>query len=171
VQARGGAVIDSNDAARSRAAVGRLGAILRAGGASVQSVKIPGTEAAVAIHLSGLPAELDVAAGRASNGRAKFVIGLGEQSIETALKPSSALSGAAAFGTASATLGQGFAPSAIVDFPTLLGLFEGVGLSEDPSVAPFVPYLRSLTTLSAGQRNLGNGIARLRIVVGLQSAG
>jgi len=89
----------------------------------------------------------------------------------TALKPSSALSGAAAFGTASATLGQGFAPSAIVDFPTLLGLFEGVGLSEDPSVAPFVPYLRSLTTLSAGQRNLGNGIARLRIVVGLQSAG
>jgi hypothetical protein len=171
LELRGGAVIDSNDAARSRAAVGRLGAILRAGGASVQSAKIPGTEAAVAVHLSGLPAELDVAAGRASNGRAKFVIGLGEQSIETALKPSSALSAATPLGTASAALGQGFAPSAIVDFPTLLGLFEGVGLSEDPSVAPFVPYLRSLTTLSAGERNLGNGIARLRIVVGLQNAG
>jgi hypothetical protein len=171
LELRGGAVIDSNDAARSRAAVGRLGAILRGGGASVQSTKIPGTEAAVAVHLSGLPAELDVAAGRASNGRAKFVIGLGEQSIETALKPSSALSAAAPFGTASAALGQGFAPSAIVDFPTLLGLFEGVGLSEDPSVAPFVPYLRSLTTLSAGERNLGNGIERLRIVVGLQNAG
>jgi hypothetical protein len=169
LELRGGAVIDSNDATRSRAAVGRLGAILRAGGASVQSTKIPGTEAAVAVHLSGLPAELDVAAGRSSNGRTKFVIGLGEQSIETALKPSSALSAAAPFGTASAALGQGFAPSAIVDFPTLLGLFEGVGLSEDPSVAPFVPYLRSLTTLSAGERNLGNGIARLRIVIGLQS--
>jgi hypothetical protein len=164
-------VIDSTDAARSRAAVDLLGAILRRGGASVQSVKIPGTEAAVAVHLSGLPAELDVAAGKASNGRAKFVIGLGEQSIEAALKPSSTLSGATPFGTASATLGQGYAPTAIVDFPTLLGLFEGVGLSEDPSVAPFVPYLRSLTTLSVGQRDLGNGIARLRIVVGLQSSG
>lgn len=171
LELRGGAVIDSNDAARSRAAVGLLGAILRHGGASVQTTKIPGTEAAVAVHVSGLPAELDVAAGRSSSGRAKFVIGLGEQSIETALKPSSTLSGAAPFGTASAALGQGFAPSAIVDFPTLLGLFEGVGLSEDPSVAPFVPYLRSLTTLSVGERSLGNGIARLRVVVGLQSAG
>jgi hypothetical protein len=171
LELRGGAVIDSTDAARSRAAVDLLGAILRRGGASVQSVKIPGTEAAVAVHLSGLPAELDVAAGKASNGRAKFVIGLGEQSIDAALKPSSTLSGATPFGAASATLGQGYAPSAIVDFPTLLGLFEGVGLSEDPSVAPFVPYLRSLTTLSVGQRNLGNGIARLRIVVGLQSSG
>jgi hypothetical protein len=171
LELRGGAVIDSTDAARSRAAVGLLGAILRRGGASVQTTKIPGAETAVAVHLSGLPAELDVAAGRSSNGRAKFVIGLGEQSIETALKPSSTLSAAAPFGTASAALGQGYAPTAIVDFPTLLGLFEGVGLSEDPSVAPFVPYLRSLTTLSVGERSLGNGIARLRIVLGLQSGG
>jgi hypothetical protein len=168
---RGAAVIDSNDAARSRAAVGELGAILRHGGASVQPAKVAGAETAVAVRLSGLPVVLDVAAGTAANGRAKFVIGLGEQSVQTALKPSSAISSSAPYGTASSALGQGYQPNAIVDFQTLLGLFEGVGLSEDPSIAPFVPYLRSLTTLSAGSASLGNGIQRLRLVLGLQSAG
>jgi hypothetical protein len=137
----------------------------------VQSTNVTGAETAVAARLSGLPVVLDIAAGKAANGRAKFVIGLGEQSIETALRPSSTISGSAPLTTASAALGQGFQPTTIVDFPTLLGLFEGVGLSEDPSVAPFVPYLRSLTTLSAGSHSLGNGIERLRLVLGLQRAG
>lgn len=171
LELRGGVVIGSSDAARSRAAVGELGAMLRHGGASIQSAKIPGAETAVAAHLSGLPVVLDIAAGIDANGHAKFVIGLGEQSVQAALNPSSTISGSAPYGTASAALGQGFQPSVIVDFPTLLGLLEGVGLSEDPSVAPFVPYLRSLGTLSAGGRSLGNGIERLRLVLGLQSAG
>ncbi|HEX4483279.1 MAG TPA: DUF3352 domain-containing protein [Solirubrobacteraceae bacterium] len=170
LELKGGVVIDSNDAARSRAAVAELGSLLRRGGASVQSTKLPGTEAAVAARLSGLPVELDIAAGVDANGHAKFVIGLGEQSIDAALDPTSTISGSAPYGTASAALGQGIAPSVIVDFPTLLGLLEGVGLSEDPSIAPFVPYLRSLSTLSGGGRTLGNGIERFRLVLGLQSA-
>src|SRR6185312_9142495 len=121
--------------------------------------------------VSGLPAELDVAAGTGASGRAKFVIGLGAQSVQTALKPSSTISSAAASTRASAALGPGYRPEAIVDFPTLLGLFEGVGLSEDPSVAPLVPYLRSLTMLSAGSASLGNGIERQRLVLGLQRGG
>ncbi|MCW3031639.1 MAG: hypothetical protein JWM66_1772 [Solirubrobacterales bacterium] len=171
LELRGGAVIDSNDPARSRAAVGELGAILRRGGASVQPTKIAGTETAVAVRVSGLPAVLDVAAGTGASGRAKFVIGLGEQSVQTALKPSSTISSSAPYGTATATLGRGYQPDAIVDFPTLLGLFEGVGLSEDPSIAPLVPYLRSLTTLSAGSASLGSGIERQRLVLGLQGGG
>lgn len=171
LELRGGVVISSNDAARSRAAVGKLGALLARGGASVQSAKVPGAETAVAVHVSGLPVVLDVAAGTDASGHAKFVVGLGEQSVQTALSPSSTISGSAPFGTASAALGAGYQPSAIVDFTTLLGLLEGVGLSEDPSVAPFVPYLRSLTTLSAGSHSLGNGIERLRLVLGLQAAG
>ncbi len=171
LELKGGVVIDSTDAARSRAAVAELGAILRSGGASVQSAKVPGAEAAVAVRLSGLPVVLDVAAGKDASGQAKFVIGLGEPSVQDALSPSSTISGSAPYGTASAALGQGYRPSAIVDVPTLLGLLEGVGLSEDPSVAPFVPYLRSLSTISAGGGSLGNGIERLRLVVGLQGAG
>ncbi|MEA2207707.1 MAG: hypothetical protein QOF54_184 [Solirubrobacteraceae bacterium] len=171
LELRGGAVIDSNDPARSRAAVGELGAILRRGGASVQPTKIAGTETAVAVRVSGLPAVLDVAAGTGASGRAKFVIGLGEQSVQTALNPSSTISSSAPYGTATATLGRGYQPDAIVDFPTLLGLFEGVGLSEDPSIAPLVPYLRSLTTLSAGSASLGSGIERQRLVLGLQGGG
>ncbi|HEV2974100.1 MAG TPA: DUF3352 domain-containing protein [Solirubrobacteraceae bacterium] len=171
LELKGGVVIDSTDAARSRAAVAELGALLQSGGASVQSAKVPGTEAAVAVRLSGLPVALDVAAGKNAGGQARFVIGLGEQSVQDALSPSSTISGSAPYGTASAALGQGYRPSAIVDVPTLLGLLEGVGLSEDPSVAPFVPYLRSLSTVSAGGGSLGNGIERLRLVVGLQGAG
>ena len=44
-----------------------------------------------------------------------------------------------------------------VDFPTLLGLLEGVGLSEDPAISQFVPYLRSLTTLPAAASSSAEG--------------
>ncbi len=171
LELRGGVVIDSNSPARSRAAVAKLGALLRQGGGSVQRASVAGTDAAVAVHLSGLPVVLDIANGRDSSGKTKFVIGIGEQSVEAALKPSSTLSGASAYGTASAALGEAIQPSVLVEFPTLLGLLEGVGLSEDPTIAPFVPYLRSLGTLSGGGKSLGGGIERFRLVLGLQGGG
>ena len=133
LELKGGVVIDSNDPALSRAAVGKLAALLRKGGGSVQTTSIPGTDAAIAAHLPGLPVVLDIADGRDASGHDKFVIGLGEASVEAALNPSSTLSGAASLGTAAAALGEGIQPSVIVDFPTLLGLLEGVGLSEDPT--------------------------------------
>jgi hypothetical protein len=55
-----------------------------------------------------------------------------------------------------------------VDFPTLLSLLEGVGLNEDPTISPFLPYLRSLTTLAGGGKSLGGGVERFRLVLGLQ---
>jgi hypothetical protein len=170
LELKGGIAIESRDGALSRAAVAKLGAKLRKSGGSVQSASIPGTDAALAVRLSGLPVALYVANGKDANGKTKFVIGIGEASITTALHPSSLLSGAAAYGTASAALG-GAHPSVIVDFPTLLGLLEGIGLSEDPTIAPFVPYLRSLTTLSGGGTSAGNGIERFRLVLGLQQTG
>ncbi len=171
LELRGGVVIDSKDPARSRAAVAKLGALLRRDGGSVQRASVAGTDAAVAVHLSGLPVVLDIADGRDSSGKTKFVIGIGEQSVEAALKPSGTLSGATSYGTASAALGEGIQPSVLVEFPTLLGLLEGVGLSEDPTIAPFVPYLRSLGTLSGGGKSLGGGIERFRLVLGLQGGG
>jgi hypothetical protein len=170
LELKGGVVIDSKNAALSRAAVGKLAAQLRKGGGSVQPASIPGTEAAVAARLRGLPVVLDIASGRSASGQSKFVIGIGEASVEAALNPSSTLSGTASHGATAAALGAGFQPSISVDFPTLLGLLEGIGLNEDPTISPFVPYLRSLTTLAGGGRSLGGGIERFRLVLGLQGS-
>jgi len=159
--------ITSKNAARSRAAVGELGAQLSKGGGSVSPVTIPGTEAAIGARITGLPVVLDIAAGRDAAGKAKFVLGVGEASVKTALDPPSTLSGAAPRSAAAANLGEGIQPSLIVDFPTFLGLLEGVGLIEAPSISKFVPYLRSLTTLAGGGHELGGGVQRLRLVLGL----
>ncbi|HEY2570778.1 MAG TPA: DUF3352 domain-containing protein [Solirubrobacteraceae bacterium] len=170
LELKGGIVIESKDPALSRAAVGKLGAKLRKSGGSVQSASIPGTDAALAARLSGLPVALYIADGRSAGGKTKFIIGIGEPSVQAALSPPGTLSGSAAYATASSAL-SGAHPSVIVDFPTLLGLLEGIGLSEDPTIAPFVPYLRSLTTLSGGGASTGAGVERFRLVLGLQQVG
>jgi len=161
-------VIASKDPAQSRAAVAELADQLRKAGASVAPVSIPGTDAAVGARLSGLPVVLDIANGRDSAGQTKFVLGFGEASVEFALSPPSTLSDAAPRTAAAAALGEGIQPSLIVDFPTLLGLFEGLGLTEDPTISRFVPYLRAATTLAGGGHELGGEVQRFRLVLGLQ---
>ena len=173
VNLRGGIVLDSTNPSLSKAAVAKLGAVLEKSGGSVQSISIPGTDAAISARVSGLPVELDIANGTdtGAGGQTKFVIGLGEASVQDALKPSSTLLSAASTSTAAGTLGEGIRPSAIVEFAPLLSLLEGVGLSEDPSISHVLPYLRSLSTLVGGGKSLGGGIERYRLVAGLQSAG
>jgi hypothetical protein len=170
VNLRGGIVLGSKDPSQSKAAVAKLGAALTKSGGSVQTISIPGTDAAISARVNGLPVELDIANGLASDGQTKFVIGLGEASVTDALNPPSTLSSAASTSTAAATLGEGIKPSVIVEFPTLLTLLEGVGLSEDPSISKALPTLRSLTTLVGGGKSLGGGIERFRLVAGLQQA-
>jgi Protein of unknown function (DUF3352) len=168
VNLRGGIVFDSKDPALSKAAVAKLGAALEKSGGSVQSISIPGTNAAISARVNGLPVELDIANGSASNGKTKFVIGLGEASVQDALKPPSTLSTAASASTAAGTLGEGIHPSVLVEFAPLLTLLEGIGLAEDPSISHVLPYVRSLSTLVGGGKSLGGGIERYRLVAGLQ---
>ena len=170
VNLRAGIVLSSKDPSLSKAAVAKLGAVLSKTGGTVQPVSIPGTDAAISARVNGLPVELDIATGRSAGGQTKFVIGLGAASVQDALQPSSTLSSAAAVSAAASALGEGSQPSVTVDFPTLLSLLEGVGLSEDPSISKAVPYLRSLTTLAGGGHSLGGGIERFRLVLGLQQA-
>ncbi len=162
--------IASKDPARSRAAVAALGQQLSKAGGSVSPASIPGTEAAVAARISGLPVVLYIADGRDSAGQAKFVLGVGEASVAAALSPPSTLSTSPTRTAAAAKLGEGIQPSLIVDFPTFLGLLEAVGLIEDPSISKFVPYLRSLTTLAGGGRELGGDVQRFRLALSLQPA-
>jgi hypothetical protein len=170
VNLRAGIVLSSKNSSLSRAAVAKLGGLLSKTGGTVQPVSIPGTDAAISARVNGLPVELDIANGRSAGGQTKFVIGLGAASVQDALQPSSTLSSAASTSAAASALGEGSQPSVTVDFPTLLSLLEGVGLSEDASISKVVPYLRSLTTLAGGGHSLGGGIERFRLVLGLQQA-
>jgi hypothetical protein len=122
------------------------------------------------VRLSGLPLVLDIAAGHGSDGQPKFVLALGEASVEGALNPPSTLAGAASYAAAATAIGEGAQPSLIADFPTLLSLLESVGLLEEPTIAKFVPYLHAATTLAGGGHDLDAEVQRFRLVLGLQSA-
>jgi hypothetical protein len=154
-------VIASNDPTASRAAVGKLGNLMRSAGAVVSNASIAGTDAAVSVKLQGFPAVIFVA-----DGQGKFVLGLGQASVQGALSPSSTLATSPSYSTAASTLGNGIEPSLIVEFPTLLGFLEGVGLTQSPGVSNLVPYLKSLGTLTAGATSQG-GVEHFRIVLGL----
>jgi hypothetical protein len=171
LELKGAVVISSKRPASSRAAVAELATQLREAGAQISPASIPGTEAAVGARVSGLPVVLDIADGRDSAGQSKFVLGIGEASVQAALAPPSTLAVAAPRTAAAADLGEGIQPSMIVSFPTFLTLLEGIGLSEDPSIVKFVPYLRSATTLAGGGREVGGGIDRFRLALGLQAGG
>jgi len=161
-------VIASKSPALSRTAVTTLADDLRKGGGSLRPVSIPGTDAAIGVALTGLPVVLDIADGRASDGQTKFVLGFGEASVEAALSPASTMAGAASRTAAASALGEGTQPSLTLDLPTLVSLLEGVGLTEDPSISKFVPYLRAVSTLAGGGHELGGEVQRFRLVLGLQ---
>lgn len=165
LEIRGAVVIDSTRPALSRAAVSQLAAKL---GGATRKLSIPGTDAAEGVRLNGLPLEMVIADGRSSSGQTELVLGLGEPSIGAALSPSSTLESSASHSAASSTLG--LQPSLIFEVPTLLGLLESLNLTESPSIAPVVPYLRSMTTLSGGGEDLPGGAQRFRLVLGLRPA-
>ncbi len=171
LELKGAITIDSTDPSASRAAVGKLAAALRKAGDEASPVTIAGTEAAVEAKVSGLPVTLAIADGRDSNGHSKFVIGLSSTSVQEALSPSSRIAASPTLTATQSALGEGVTPTIAVNMGSLLSLLEGIGLSEDPSVTPFLPYLRNSTTLSGGGKSLGGGIERLRLVLGLQPSG
>jgi Protein of unknown function (DUF3352) len=169
VELKAGVVISSTDPAASRAAVDELANTLKkSSGASLTPVSIPGTEAAIGVILSGFPVTLNIAAGRGADGQAKFVIGLSEASVSAALQPPSTVTGGASYTAASAALGEGIQPSLLLDVPTFLGLIEGVDLTSEPIISKFIPYLRTLTAVAGGGKNLSEEIQRFRVVFGLQ---
>jgi hypothetical protein len=154
-------VISSNDPSASRAAVGKLASVMRSAGATVENATIPGTDAAVSVKLEGFPAVIFIA-----DGQGKFVLGLGQTSVQGALTPSSTLSTSPSYTSATSALGGGIEPSVIVEFPTLLGFLEGVGLTDSPGVSSLVPYFKSLGTLTAGATSQ-EGLEHFHVVLGL----
>jgi hypothetical protein len=160
-------VISSKDPARSRAAVAKLASAYREAGGLTAPASIPGTDAAVTVKLQSFPLALTIA-----DGQGKFVFGLGEASVVEALSPQSTLAGGPLYKSAAGALGQGIQPSAAIEFRTLLGLIESLGLNQAPGISGIASALAPLSSLAAGSgESLGGGVKRARAVLGLQAAG
>ncbi len=170
LELRAGVVIVSSDAARSTAAVGKLAAQLEGKGATVQAATVPGSEEAASVSLTGLPLPMVIASGHDSTGQPVFVLGLGENSVTEALSPSSTMSGGERATAAAHALGEGIQPSLIVDVPTLVSVLEALGLTESAN-STLTGYLHAATTVSGGARELGGGVQRVKLVVGLGGSG
>ena len=162
--------IDSSSAAAARAAVASMATALHGQGAEATPTTISGTEAAVEAKVSGLPVTLAIAAGRGAGGQPKLVIGVSSTSVQDALHPASTMASSSALTSAQSALGAGVTPSMSVNVVSLTGLLEGIGLGEDPTIAPFASYLHGSTQLSGGGATPAPGIERLRVVLGLKPA-
>ncbi len=159
-------VITSKDSARSRAAVAKLAQAYREAGGQTSPTSVPGTETAVTVRLPSFPLQLTLAA-----GQGKFVAGLGPSSIKEALNPQSTLGSAPAYGTAASALGGGIEPSALIEFHTLSGLLESIGLNQAPGFSGFASAIAPLGTVTAGGgQSLSDGVKRARVVIGLSSS-
>jgi Protein of unknown function (DUF3352) len=160
-------VITSKNPALSRAAVAKLARAYREAGGETAPTSIPGTEAAVTVKLPSFPLALTLA-----DGQGKFVLGLGQASIQESLSPQSMLASSSLYSSAAAALGQGIQPSAAIEFHTLQGIVESLGLSQAPGFSGIASTLQALQTLDAGTgESLPGGVKRARVVLGLQTSG
>jgi hypothetical protein len=158
-------VIASTSPARSRAGFAALEQAYRAAGGQVSPTSVSGAATAVTIKLPSFPLALTMA-----YGQGRFVVGVGASSVQEALSPSSTLGATPTYTAAASALGQGLQPSAIVEFHTLSGLLEALGLNQAQGVSGFAAAIAPLGTLTiGGGESLADGVRRARVVVSLQS--
>ena len=141
----------------------KLAQAYREAGGQTSPTSVPGTETAVTVRLPSFPLQLTLAA-----GQGKFVAGLGSASIEEALNPQSTLGSAPSYSAAASTLGGGIQPSALIEFHTLSGLLESLGLNQAPGFSGIASTIAPLGTVTAGGgESLADGVKRARLVIGL----
>jgi Protein of unknown function (DUF3352) len=155
------AVIDAKEPALAREAVAKLPSILAGSGAAVKPTTVPEAEAAATVNLKGLPVPLQVGA-----GKGKFIIGLGLAPVEAALTPSGTLGSSTTYQQAVKSLGEGMQPALLLSVPTLVSFANLLGLGSSGTLAQVLPYLKTLTTVTAGTKQLGN-VSRTRIMLGV----
>jgi hypothetical protein len=159
-------VITPTNPAHARAAVATLARAYRAAGAQISHTSVTGAETAVTVKLASFPLTLTIA-----YGSGKFVVGVGAPSVQEALNPQTTLGSTPGYTSAASTLGQGIQPSALVEFHTLSGLLEGLGLNQAQGLSGFASAIAPLETLVAGGgETLPGGVKRARVVIGLQAS-
>ena len=125
---------------------------------------LSGGQTGFSVSPSGVPVEIDVAL---RDG--KLIAGLGADSIDAALSPSSSLGDSDAFKAAAGVLGSDIVPSFYLDFQPILGFLSFPGVPSDPSLEQVKPYLDRLDYVVAGAGNTG-GRSNVRLVLGLRDA-
>ena len=111
------------------------------------------------IQVPNVPFTFDVAAG---GGR--VVVALGTTSLNDALASSGRLSATSGYSTATADLGSGIQPDAIIDLPAIVALLKNLGAASGATASKALPYLERLGTVALGSGTAG-GEHHVRIVV------
>jgi Protein of unknown function (DUF3352) len=142
----GALVVHSTDPGRSRAAVGKLGRVLRRlGGFSVRATDLEGVDAGIAVESSEIPFRLQFAA-----AGDRFVIAVGDAALRDALHPATTLGDAPQFRNARKALDNvGGPPELFLDTQKLLSLAGDLGLDDDSDFRQVKPYLDVLGPIIA----------------------
>jgi hypothetical protein len=157
----GALVVQSKDPAASRAAVPKLGALIRrfATGSSVQPLRASGVDEGVRVTMQGVPAPVQIAA-----AGDRFVIAVGEDALREAISPSSRLGDEADFTAAAATLGDNLKPTTFVGLGKIGALAEVIGRGSGANTSKVTDTLARFTALVAADR----GDGRYRASLGLR---
>jgi hypothetical protein len=152
-----GVILTSKDPTASRAAVMRIGRVVK------QRAKVPVRSVAGGFELRppNAPGPVTVAA----EGD-KVVIAYGKDGVRRALHPSGRLGGSPAYAAAKKAIGGG-KPSFLLSVPAILQLVQNFGAADDPQYVKALPYLRVFDSIAAGTGTSG-GKTVGRLGVGLK---
>jgi hypothetical protein len=163
-----GVEIQSTNAAKSKAAVGKIAKLIRL---KVKSAKVVpyrggGFDAAIAV----VPAAKTASA--IGNGvvigdkGSTFVIAFGTSGVSQALKPTATLDSNPDLKKVAEKLGD-VRPELFFSMSPFLTFLEGVGIGSRPGYVKARPYLQQFTAITAGAKREG-GVARARLVIGVR---
>jgi len=143
---RGGVVIESRDPAASTRAVEAVRRLLKREGAPLKPLSLPGLDG-FALGDPSVPEDINVVAADS------VVIAYGNKATLELLEPGKTLGDTKLFRRAEESLGDGFAPSAFIDVPAVVGLLESFGAGADETYAQEVkPLLAHVSYAVAGAR-------------------
>jgi hypothetical protein len=155
--------VKTKDAAKSTRAVKLLGDLLRQTGREVEPAQVPGYDTAIKSKLSeGAPISIYIAA----NGE-RFSAGVNPEALTAVNAPAKTFGDSEAYANATKSLGGELRPVFVLDFPSVVSLLEGFGLSNNPGFAKVKPYLDAYGSIAVGTVHDGD-VSRFALAVGLR---
>jgi Protein of unknown function (DUF3352) len=133
--------------------------------ADVTTRPLPAGQTGFSIQPQGAPIQVIV-----EQRDGKVVIGLGQDSVDEALSPSSTLGDSDGFKAAASTLGSGLEPSAYLDFQPISSFLKVADASSpNPELEQALPYLDRLDYLIAGASSSSDRVES-RVVLGVRDS-
>lgn len=150
----GAAVIEVTDDAAAKAAVPRLVAAAKRGGAPVQAASVAGADQAYEVPIGDARGPVVLA-----QGADRVVVAFGEQAAADGLNASSTIADSGLYDRAKASV-DGIDPSTILNMPSILALVEQA-VGDDPDYARAKPYLDKLDLIASGAEEDGDALRSL----------